>query len=88
MRLEISGKRGIGAFRFRGYEAEERFTHFADRPSFTEVDVLANRYVEWYITGRLDRQTIPKYFAACDVYEPRLAGEVIRPLKGTIHLAR
>jgi gliding motility-associated-like protein len=28
------------------------------------------------------------YYYICDVYEPRLAGEVIRPLKGTIHLAR
>jgi F-type H+-transporting ATPase subunit gamma len=55
VRLEISGKRGIGAFKFRGYDAEERFTHFADRPSFTEVDVLASRYLEWYVTGRLDR---------------------------------
>jgi F-type H+-transporting ATPase subunit gamma len=55
VRLEISGKRGIGAFKFRGYEAEERFTHFADRPSFAEVDVLANRFLESYITGRLDR---------------------------------
>ena len=28
------------------------------------------------------------YFYVCDVYEPRLSGEVIRPLKGTVHLAR
>jgi F-type H+-transporting ATPase subunit gamma len=55
LRLEISGKRGIGAFRFRGYEAQERFTHFEDKPSFAEVDVLANRYLEAYVTGRLDR---------------------------------
>ncbi|MEX2140473.1 MAG: ATP synthase F1 subunit gamma [Pirellulales bacterium] len=55
VRLEISGKRGIGAFKFRGFEAQERFTHFADRPAFAEVDVLANRYLESYITGQLDR---------------------------------
>jgi F-type H+-transporting ATPase subunit gamma len=55
VRLEISGKRGIGAFKFRGYEAQERFTHFDDKPSFAEVDVLANRYLEEYITRRLDR---------------------------------
>ncbi len=55
VQLEVSGKRGIGAFKFRGYEAQERFTHFEDKPSFGEVDVLANRYLEAYITHRLDR---------------------------------
>jgi F-type H+-transporting ATPase subunit gamma len=55
VRLEISGKRGIGAFKFRGYDAGERFTHFEDKPAFAEVDVLANRYLEAYITGQLDR---------------------------------
>jgi F-type H+-transporting ATPase subunit gamma len=55
VRLEISGKRGIGAFKFRGHDAQERFTHFEDKPSFAEVDVLANRYLEAYITGKLDR---------------------------------
>jgi F-type H+-transporting ATPase subunit gamma len=55
VRLEISGKRGIGAFKFRGHDAEERFTHFEDKPSFAEVDVLANRYLEAYITRKLDR---------------------------------
>jgi F-type H+-transporting ATPase subunit gamma len=55
VRLEISGKRGIGAFKFRGIEAQERFTHFEDKPSFGEVDVLANRYLEAYTTGQLDR---------------------------------
>jgi F-type H+-transporting ATPase subunit gamma len=55
VRLEISGKRGIGAFKFRGYAAQERFTHFEDKPSFAEVDVLANRYLEAYISRRLDR---------------------------------
>jgi len=55
VRLEISGKRGIGAFKFRGIEAQERFTHFDDKPAFGEVDVLANRYLEAYVTGRVDR---------------------------------
>jgi F-type H+-transporting ATPase subunit gamma len=55
VRLEISGKRGIGAFKFRGIDSHERFTHFEDKPSFGEVDVLANRYLEAYTTGELDR---------------------------------
>ncbi len=53
--LNVSGKRGISAFRFRKIEIDEKFTHFEDRPSFDEVDVLAQRYLEEYQAGRLDR---------------------------------
>lgn len=53
--LELSGKRGIAGFRFRQIEPDERFTHFEDRPRFEEVELLANRYLEDYVTGKLDR---------------------------------
>jgi len=53
--LEVSGKRGIGAFRFRGIRTSEQFTHFDDRPSFEEVELIANRYLEGYLSGQLDR---------------------------------
>jgi len=54
-RLEVSGKRGIGPFRYRGIEPDETFTHFEDKPTFEEVDVLAHRYLETYKAGQLDR---------------------------------
>jgi F-type H+-transporting ATPase subunit gamma len=54
-RLEISGKRGISAFKFRGLKADATFTHFEDKPAFDEVDVIASRYLDEYATGRLDR---------------------------------
>jgi F-type H+-transporting ATPase subunit gamma len=54
-RVEVSGKRGIVALRFRGVHPHETFTHFKDKPSFEEVEVLADRYLDWYLSGRLDR---------------------------------
>lgn len=53
--LEVSGKRGINFFKYRGLEMTERYTNFEDRPTFGEVELLANRYLEAYITGKLDR---------------------------------
>ncbi len=55
VRVELSGKRGIATFKFRGIGMQERYTHFEDKPSFAEVDVLANRYLEMYATEQLDR---------------------------------
>jgi F-type H+-transporting ATPase subunit gamma len=53
--LEISGKRGIAAFKYRSIQGSRTYTHFEDKPSFAEVDVLANRYLDEFITGTLDR---------------------------------
>lgn len=55
LRLEVSGKRGITGFRFRKILPDEAFTHFEDKPTFNEVELLANRYLEDYSAGRLDR---------------------------------
>ena len=53
--LEVSGKRGLSAFRFRGLQPTQRYTQFEDKPRYHEVEVLANRYLEAYLTGRIDR---------------------------------
>lgn len=55
VRLEVSGKRGISAFRFRKVQPDETFTHFEDKPTFDEVDVLATRYLKAFESGELDR---------------------------------
>ena len=53
--LEVVGKRGISAFKFRKIKLDESFLHFEDRPAFEEVDVLASRYLESFIVGQIDR---------------------------------
>jgi len=54
-RLEISGKRGISFFRFRGITPDAVYTQFEDRPSYEQAETLANKYLEAYVTGKLDR---------------------------------
>jgi F-type H+-transporting ATPase subunit gamma len=56
--LEISGKRGISAFRFRGIEPDLFYTHFEDKPTFDEVNELASRYIEEYYDEKIDRLEI------------------------------
>ncbi len=53
--LEVSGKRGINFFKYRNVPMDQRYMHFEDKPSFEQVELLANRYLEAYITGKLDR---------------------------------
>ncbi|MGZ8467019.1 MAG: ATP synthase F1 subunit gamma [Candidatus Binatia bacterium] len=55
LRIEVSGKRGISAMKYRKVETANTFTQFNDQPKFEEVEPIANRYLEMYITGKLDR---------------------------------
>jgi F-type H+-transporting ATPase subunit gamma len=55
LRLEVSGKRGISAFRFRKIALSEAYLQFDDQPKFQGVAEIANRYLDEYAAGRLDR---------------------------------
>jgi F-type H+-transporting ATPase subunit gamma len=53
--LEVAGKRGIAAAKFRRIALAQAYTQFNDQPKFEEVDAIATRYLDEYATGRLDR---------------------------------
>jgi len=78
-RLEVVGKRGIAAFRFRGIHADQTYTHFEDRPTFDEVDVIASRYLDEYARGRLDRLDVV-YTKFLSVARQKITVETLLPL--------
>jgi F-type H+-transporting ATPase subunit gamma len=53
--VEVAGKRGIAAAKFRKIHLAHAYTQFNDQPKFEEVEPIATRYLEAYITGKLDR---------------------------------
>ncbi len=55
VQVDMSGKRGIGALKFRKTPIDQRFTQFDDQPKFDQVDEIAQRYLEQYARGEIDR---------------------------------
>lgn len=55
VRLEVSGKRGIGSFKFRGVAVDAAYSQFEDQPAYAEVEKIAEGYLQAFITGELDR---------------------------------
>lgn len=53
--VEVSGKRGIGFFKFQKMPITRSYTHFEDKPTYEEVDALGSRYIEAFIKGEIDR---------------------------------
>jgi F-type H+-transporting ATPase subunit gamma len=53
--LEASGKRGITFFRFQRVDTTQQYTNFEDKPTFEEVDRLATRYIDLFVSGQVDQ---------------------------------
>jgi F-type H+-transporting ATPase subunit gamma len=56
--VEVSGKRGIAYCKFNNIPRLREYTNFEDKPTFAEVEVLANRFIELYTTGQIDEVKI------------------------------
>jgi F-type H+-transporting ATPase subunit gamma len=52
--LEVSGKRGQAFFKFQRVPQAQQYTQFEDKPSFAEVDALASRFVDLFVSGQID----------------------------------
>ena len=77
--IEVSGKRGISGLKFRGIETGETFTQFDDQPKFEQVEAIANRYLEDFILGRIDRLDVA-YTRFVSVSRQEAVVETLLPL--------
>jgi len=53
--VDVSGKRGINGLKFRGIDPNDMYQQFEDQPGYDEVEVIASKYLELYVTGQMDR---------------------------------
>ena len=55
LELEVSGKRGLNFMRFQQRTVSHSYTHFEEKPTFEQVEDLSNRFIQLYVSGKLDR---------------------------------
>jgi F-type H+-transporting ATPase subunit gamma len=58
LQVECSGRRGLAFLKYQKIDVAEQFTQFEDKPGYDEIEQIANRYIELYIAGKLDRLDI------------------------------
>ena len=85
--LELSGKRSIAFFRYQGIKGTQSFTHFEDKPAFAEVEELANRYIQMYTTGQIDRVDVA-YMKFVNAAQQRPVVETLLPLGSVTDISR
>jgi F-type H+-transporting ATPase subunit gamma len=77
--LEVAGKRGIAYFKFQQIPRNQEYLHFEDKPKFEEVDAVATRYIDMFISGKID-QIIVVYQKFQTVARQTPSVEVVLPL--------
>jgi F-type H+-transporting ATPase subunit gamma len=55
LKLDVSGKRGLTFMKFHGQTPDNSFTQFEDKPGFDEIEEIAQRYIDDFVAGKLDR---------------------------------
>ena len=58
VRWLVAGKKGRSTLRFRGYELEQAWTGFSDRPAYADAQAIANRLADLYAGEEVDRVVI------------------------------
>lgn len=53
--LEVAGKRGQAFLKFQGIESDTFYGGFEDKPRFDEVDEIAQRYIDGFVSGEIHR---------------------------------
>ena len=77
--LEASGKRGISGFKFRKIETDQSYTQFDDQPQYDDVQKIAERYLQEYTAGKLDRLDVT-YTKFITVAKQQVVTETLLPL--------
>jgi F-type H+-transporting ATPase subunit gamma len=77
--LEVSGKKGMAYFKFQNMPREREYTQFEDKPTFEQVEELANRYIDLYVTGQVD-QVVVVYQKFLTAAKQTPVTEVLLPL--------
>ncbi len=64
--LELSGKRAISFFKYQRIEPVATYTNFEDKPKFDQVEVLADKFINEFVSGNVDAVDVAymKFFTA------------------------
>jgi F-type H+-transporting ATPase subunit gamma len=58
VRWLVAGRKGASTLRFRGYDIDQAWAGFSDRPAYADAQALANRLAEFYVAEEIDRAVI------------------------------
>jgi F-type H+-transporting ATPase subunit gamma len=58
VRWLVAGRKGQSTLRFRGYQIDQAWTGFSDRPSYHNAQAIAHMLAELYVSEEIDRAVV------------------------------
>jgi F-type H+-transporting ATPase subunit gamma len=58
VRWLVAGRKGQSTLRFRGYQLDQAWTGFSDRPSYRDAQAIAHKLGELYVAQEIDRAIV------------------------------
>jgi len=58
VRWLVAGRKGASTLRFRGYQLDQAWTGFSDRPTYHDAQAIAHRLAELYVAEEIDRAVV------------------------------
>jgi F-type H+-transporting ATPase subunit gamma len=58
VRWLVSGRKGQSTLRFRGYQLDQAWAGFSDRPSYHDAQAIAHKLADLYVAEEIDRAVI------------------------------
>jgi F-type H+-transporting ATPase subunit gamma len=77
--LDVSGKRGQTFFKFQRIPTTNVYTQFEDKPAYDDVDKIASRLIDLYVSGQVD-QVVVVYQKFLNAARQVPTSEVLLPL--------
>jgi F-type H+-transporting ATPase subunit gamma len=53
--LEVAGKKPTGFLKYQGFPRQAEYTQFEDKPAYEQVEPIADKYIQLYVTGQVDQ---------------------------------
>ena len=78
--VEVAGKRGISALRYRNVTVDHAYTQFDDEPGYAEVEAIADQYIDAYTRGEIDRLDVV-YTRFLSISKQEAVTETLLPFK-------
>jgi F-type H+-transporting ATPase subunit gamma len=58
VRWLVAGRKGASSLRFRGYDLDQSWTGFSDRPSYHDAQAIAHKLADLYVAEEVDRVVV------------------------------
>ena len=53
--IEVAGKKPVAALKYQQLARQAEYTQFEDKPAYEQVEPIADRYIQMFVTGQVDQ---------------------------------